>query len=145
MRPRLVGEAVRLLRNADDAEDTVQEAVLKLWAMRSDIGTYRSPDALAVTIVRRLSQNRLRRQPTDNVPEVADTATPETLFITREEGERLMRMLDRLPDAQQAVLRMKHMDGLEVAEIARITGSSTEAVRQNLSRARRRILEIFKI
>jgi RNA polymerase sigma-70 factor (ECF subfamily) len=38
---------------------------------------------------------------------------------------------------------MKHIDGLETSEIASITGSSEEAVRQNLSRARKRILKMF--
>ena len=38
---------------------------------------------------------------------------------------------------------MKHFDGLEISEIAEITGSSAEAVRTNLSRARRRVRDIF--
>ena len=44
---------------------------------------------------------------------------------------------------QQAVLRMKHLDGLEVGEIAELPGSTPEAVRMNLSRARRRVKEMF--
>ena len=64
-------------------------------------------------------------------------------MICREDEERAQKLIDALPGAQQAVLRMKHQEGMEVAEIARITGSSPEAVRQNLSRARRNILKHF--
>ena len=45
--------------------------------------------------------------------------------------------------ADAVQLRMKHTEGMEVGEIARLTGSSPEAVRQNLSRARRNILKHF--
>jgi RNA polymerase sigma-70 factor (ECF subfamily) len=38
---------------------------------------------------------------------------------------------------------MKHVDGFEVEEIAAITGSAPEAIRMNLSRARKKIREIF--
>ena len=40
-------------------------------------------------------------------------------------------------------LRMKHVDGFEVEEIAGLTGSTPEAVRMNLSRARKRVREQF--
>ena len=54
-----------------------------------------------------------------------------------EEEAKVVRPMITLPDMQQAVLRMKHIDGLETAEIAHITGCTEEAVRQNLSRARK--------
>ena len=44
---------------------------------------------------------------------------------------------------EQAILRMKHIDGFEVEEIARLTGSTVIAVRTNLSRARKKVREQF--
>jgi RNA polymerase sigma-70 factor (ECF subfamily) len=64
-------------------------------------------------------------------------------MIDTEEEERVMEMIRTLPDKQQTILRMKHIDGMEVSEIARTTGMTEEAVRQNLSRARRRIISLF--
>ncbi|MBQ9667668.1 MAG: sigma-70 family RNA polymerase sigma factor [Prevotella sp.] len=145
LRPRLVDEAVRLIGDGDEAEDAVQETVLKLWSVRGQLSEYHSADGMAIVIVRRLSLNRLRRPAYGELPELPSDRTPESEFITAEEAARLERLLRQLPDAQQAVLRMKHMDGLEVAEIASMTGCSAEAVRQNLSRARRRILNMFRI
>lgn len=48
------------------------------------------------------------------------------MFILPKEAGRIEEMMKTLPDIQQATLRMKHIDGLEVAEIARIIGSSEE-------------------
>lgn len=147
IRPRLHNEAMRYVSDAADAEDIAQEVVLKLWVMHDRLEEYRSTEALAVVMARRLSLNKMRKA---TVPlaeaRPADTATdqtPEASLIEQEDEERVARLIDALPDTQQAVLRMKHTEGMEVGEIARLTGSSPEAVRQNLSRARRNILKHF--
>lgn len=138
---------MRYVSDEADAEDIAQEVVLKLWVMHDRLDEYRSIEALAVVMARRLSLNHLR---TATVPigeaspaEAATTLTPETDLIDREDEERAQRLIDALPDAQQTVLRMKHKEGMEVGDIARLTGSTPEAVRQNLSRARRNILRHF--
>ena len=48
-----------------------------------------------------------------------------------------------LPPLQQRVLQMKDMEGYETAEIAEITGITPEAVRNNLSRARKRMRKLY--
>lgn len=147
IRPRLHHEALCQQLDNDEAEDVTQETVLKLWVMRQELGHFRSVEALAVVMVRRIVLTRKRKK---SIPladwrevEIQEHDTPETIVINQEEESRLLRLLSKLPDAQQAVLRMKHIDGLETSEIARITGSSEESVRQNLSRARRKIMQMF--
>lgn len=147
MRNRLHSEALRYLSDSSDAEDITQEVVLKLWTMRNRLDEYRSVEALALVITRRLCINKLRKV---TVPlqdwtrqDVETDSSPEDDLISHEEEARIDRLMAELPDAQQAVLRMKHIDGMEVAEIAGVIGSTEEAVRQNLSRARRRIMKCF--
>ena len=137
-----------MLTDSDEAEDVTQEAVLKLWTIREQLDAYRSVEALAVVMVRRLAFSRKRVATTIPLADWQQTDTdsidsPEDLLISQEEEMKIIRMISALPDAQQTVLRMKHIDGLETSEIARITGSSEEAIRQNLSRARKRILKMF--
>ncbi len=147
LRPRLL-QIARWLLADDSCEDVVQETMMKLWLMRHKLDEYRSVSALATVIVRHLCYNILSRE-RDTTVELNDETvlslgvSPENEVIAREEEERLLRVIALLPDLQQAVLRMKHIDGLEVAEIARITGSSAESVRVNLSRARKRVKELF--
>lgn len=148
IRTKLHTEALRLLSDSDKAEDVTQEAVLKLWTIREQLEAYRSVEALAVVMVRRLALSRKRVAATIPLADWQQTDTdsidsPEDLLISQEEETKIIRMISTLPDAQQTVLRMKHIDGLETSEIARITGSSEEAIRQNLSRARKRILKMF--
>ena len=139
-RLKLLRSAEILLKDADDAEDAVQDTVFKLWAMRN-----RLVEALSMVVLRRICLNRLRRANFDLPPTVPDTEpSAEQRLIGREETERVEKLIASLPDKQQTVLRMKHADGLETATIAQLTGISEEAVRQNLSRARRRILKYFE-
>lgn len=147
MRGRLHHEAMRLLSDSDEAEDITQEVVIKLWTMRDRLDEYRSVEALAMVMARRLSLNRLRNAavPLEDwrAHGMESGSTPEAELISKENVRRIERLMDTLPDTQQAILRMKHIDGMEVAEIARMTGCTEEAVRQNLSRARRRIMRHF--
>lgn len=49
----------------------------------------------------------------------------------------------RLPDKQQTVLQLRHMEGMGMADIAELTGSSEVAVRKALSRARQAVRNIY--
>ena len=56
---------------------------------------------------------------------------------------RIRWLISKLPSLQQTIIRMKDVEGYELAEIAEITGTQVEAVRVNLSRARKKIREQF--
>lgn len=148
MRPALLRLASRYMEDADEAEDVIQDVLLKLWFLREKLDRYRSVDALAMVITKHLCINQLRKSKAEFVDleqsigmdsgEAADKSLLES-----EEMEEVLQAITTLPDLQQAVLRMKHIEGFEVEEIARLTGSTPIAVRTNLSRARKRIREQF--
>lgn len=148
MRPTLLRLAVRYMEDTDEAEDIIQDVLLKLWFLRANLDWYRSVDALAMVITKHLCINQLRKSKAEFVDleqsigmdsgEAADKSLLES-----EEMEEVLQAITTLPDLQQAVLRMKHIEGFEVEEIARLTGSTPIAVRTNLSRARKRIREQF--
>lgn len=134
MRPMLLSAASGYLGNADDAEDAVQEVLVKLWAMA---GTLRSPVApLAKVLVRNFCIDRLRRRRV--TVSVDDTALSVTAAESTDCGtlEHIMKIIDTLPATQQVVLRLRHIDGMEMDEIARLTGNNEVNVRKILSRAR---------
>ena len=139
LRPRLLQTARRYL-GEDDAEDTVQDVLLRLWQM---VDMLRMPiDALATVLVRNFCVNRLRRQKpsqalTANCEQADETETDERI-------ERVLAMIDTLPTLQQTILRLRHMDGMGMREIVELTGSSEVAIRKALSRARQTLRQQYE-
>ncbi|WP_290074232.1 RNA polymerase sigma factor [Paramuribaculum intestinale] len=141
VRPRLVSEARRLLGDPDDADDAVQDAMLKLWFYRERLDGYSSFDAPAIVTVRRVCLNRLRSlRPHADISEAERTLDGEA---DGRDFQALMQAIDMLPGVEQAVLRMRHIDGMEIEEIASISSSTPGAVRTALSRARRGVRQLY--
>lgn len=139
LRPQLLQTARRYL-NEDDAEDTVQDVLLRLWQM---VDMLRMPiDALATLLVRNFCVDRLRRQR----PSQALTASCEQPEETEtdERIERVLEMIDTLPTLQQTILRLRHIEGMGMKEIAELTGSSEVAIRKTLSRARQTLKQQYE-
>ena len=127
----LVRRAERLLQSTSAAEDVVQDALLKLFTMRSRLDDYRSPAALARTVVRHLSLNAIRDRKSVAAIDMARMTADEEAPDEGELAGRLARTLaimDSLPASQQMIMRMKHVDGMEVEQIARAAACSREAV-----------------
>ena len=137
LRPRLMQLARRFL-NDDDAEDTVQDALLRLWLM---VGELRQPfDALALRLTRNLCIDMVRRK--KNTVKLVDSS--ETDEADHDERiERMMTVISTLPNLQQIILRLRHIEGMEMNEIAALTGSSEVAIRKALSRARQAVRQKY--
>ena len=62
---------------------------------------------------------------------------------TDERIDRMLHIMNALPTFQQTILHLRHIDGMEYAGIAQITGSTEAAIRQAVSRARRAVLKQY--
>ena len=138
LRPQLMLTARRYLGD-DDAEDTVQDVLLRLWQM---VGEMRQPfDALALRLTRNLCIDKVRRKkPTVMLTDSGETDQAEN---DDERIERMMAVVSTLPDLQQTVLRLRHLEGMEMNEIADLIGSSEVAIRKALSRARQAVKQKY--
>lgn len=141
LRPTLIDLAVGYTKSRDDAEDIVQDVMLKLWTMRNDV--QRPMGALAHVLTRNLCVDFLRRRkPTvDAIP--SDVQETGNEVSAAEQAERLMGVIDTLPTTYQVVLRLRHIEGMTMGDMARLMGSSEAAVRKALSRARQAVLRIY--
>ena len=138
LRPRLMLTARRYLGD-DDAEDTVQDALLRLWQM---VGELRQPlDALALRLTRNLCIDQVRRRKPTVM--LTDSGGTDLADGDDERIERMMAVVSTLPDLQQTILRLRHLEGMEMNEIADLTGSSEVAVRKALSRARQAVRQKY--
>lgn len=131
IRPRLINQAQRYLGNADDAEDVVQDALLRMWQMRDQL---RSPlDRMAMVVTRNLAIQLLRQRKSEDLLDYIETDEPQEDFRI----ERILMILSSLPPMQQTIFRLRHIEGWEMADIAELVGSNEVAVRKTLSRARK--------
>mgnify|MGYP000859434916 CR=1 FL=1 len=148
LREKLVNITFKLMQDREDAEDVVQETFLKLWAIRDELEQYNSVEALAVQIAKNKSLDRLKAKRTERFDDSekftpSGELTPDKVVEEHDAVEQIRRIMAGLPDLQQLIIRMKDIEGYEISEIAEITGTQAEAVRVNLSRARKKVREIF--
>jgi RNA polymerase sigma-70 factor (ECF subfamily) len=145
-RPRLFGIAYRMLGSAVEAEDVVQEAWLR-W-QTCDRSVVRDPTAFLATTTTRLAINAVRAARTRHetyvgpwLPEPVDTSADPTLGAERSEALELavMLLLERLSPAERAAYVLREAFDYPYREIASVLQASEVAVRQYVSRARKRL------
>ena len=118
----------------------MQDVLLRLWQM---VGTLRVPiDALATVLVRNYCIDKLRRKRPSQTLNINCEQAEET--ETDERIERISSMIDTLPTLQQTILRLRHIEGMEMRQIAELTGSTEGAIRKTLSRARQTLKQQYE-
>jgi RNA polymerase sigma-70 factor (ECF subfamily) len=141
--------ALSLTRNHADAEDVVQEALLRAYrAIDRFDGRY--PRAWLLTIVRNAQINRVRRRrpellrdPDVTMALVADTGdggrSPEELVVDEGFDSRVEAAYGDLPEKFRRVVELVDLEGRSYQEAADILGVPTGTVMSRLHRARRRM------
>lgn len=135
-------------RNREDAEDAVQEVLIKIWLRKWQPGD--NIDGLAVRAIKNqcvsMQRKLLLRRTADIDDEARRTAAPEesdTNIRTEEQNETIERAICLLPRSEQRLIRMKQK-GLEADEITLITGIPIHSVRTILSAARKKLIKQLK-
>ncbi len=140
--------AFSLLRNAQDAEDAVQEAFLKLYRGEA----WRRMDnekAFLARTVWRVALDRLpkgREQPLDETAGefVSGEDSPETSAVRSAQAARLRSMIDALPEELRQVLLLSAIEELNSREIAELIGIPEGTVRTRMMRAREELKRRFE-
>ncbi|MCE5173898.1 MAG: sigma-70 family RNA polymerase sigma factor [Bacteroidales bacterium] len=148
LRDKLFFTAKKLLEEEQDSEDTVQEVFLRLWHMRDSLEHYDNLIAFATTMTKNLCIDKIRVRGRMNSleEEMFRQAGPDNPYLQLERkdtNEILHAIIEKLPPLQKAIIKMKDIEEYEIEEIAEITGSQAEAIRMNLSRARKKVREEY--
>lgn len=121
---KLLGIALRILRDRDAAEDALQDAFVKIWHKADSYSANGlSPMTWLITVARNTAIDRLRArretQALDQVPErAAPEATPEGSAIAASEARRIARCLGELAPDRRAAVRGAYLMGESYAELA---------------------------
>ncbi|MDR2823875.1 MAG: sigma-70 family RNA polymerase sigma factor [Prevotellaceae bacterium] len=138
--------AFRLLENRQDAEDAVQEAFTKLWIKRAKLHQIANNEAFAMVVLRNICLDILKAKKvkfTDFDENLPESQSSSAEMETREKALIVRKLIDRLPDTQCRIIKMKHWDNFSNDEISHATGISEGNVRVILSRARKTLREQF--
>jgi RNA polymerase sigma-70 factor (ECF subfamily) len=141
---RLFRAARAILKDDADAEDVVQEAYVRAFAhlrdfeRRASFATWLTKITIYEALARARKRGRFETMDTDDETEVAATSTadPERAASQRQLAAVVEEAIDRLPVAFRAVLLLRTVEGLSVAETAASLGIAEETVRTRLHRAR---------
>lgn len=145
-RGKLYRVALRLLVSTDEAEDAVQEVMLKLWAKRDDLDRYTSVEALAMTMTKNFCLDQLKSKRAGNLRIVHSNYTDGDPGLQRRLEDRdtmriVEKMMEGLPEQQKMIVQLRDIEQYEYEEIASIMGMNETAVRVALSRARKTLRE----
>lgn len=141
MQPALILIARKIIGDEEDAKDVVQDSLLRLWQLKEEVQNVRG---FARILVRNRSLDLVRKRKTSVQVGLTETTGIAPTDEHDERIERMMTLVESLPTMQQTVLRLRHMEGMEMSEIAELTGTTEQAIRQSLSRARRAVLAKYK-
>ena len=149
IRGKILNYSIKMLEDVEEAEDTVQEVFLKLWEMRAKLSEYDSVEALAVTMTKNICLNKIsfrQRHVKEELPQVQIYWRDETADRHLEDSDAVdwvKKIIETLPPLQKMIIKMRDIEDYELNTIAEITGCTDEAVRMNLSRARKKVKECF--
>lgn len=149
IRPRMMKIALDFFQNQEDAEDAVQEVLLRMW-LRDGLPND-NYEALAVRATKNVCvsmwrKQKLRRMETidaDNDTSM-DSGSSDSQVLTQEQAQRIEQAINRLPRSEQRLIRLKQEADLEADEIAVITGIPVRSVRSMISSARHKLLKLLK-
>lgn len=149
LKDKLYRLALRITLNTAEAEDIVQDTLMRLWDKRKEWPLLSSIEAYSLTIARNLAIDRSQRMDarhaelSEDAKEMPDTATPYNRLELSEQMRLIGSLINRLPEKQRTVLQLRDVEGKSYKEIAEVMQITEEQVKVSLFRARKKIKQQF--
>ena len=137
--------ALRITMNKAEAEDVVQDTLLKVWERRDEWEQINNLEAFAIATCRNRALDIVKRagRKTENLDEMAhfSNQTPHEQLVANEEISLVRRLMDDLPEVQRTIMLLRDIEGKTYQEIAQMLDISETQVKVYLHRARTKIKE----
>lgn len=142
--------ALRITMSREEAEDIVQDTLIKVWDKRDSWEGIDSIEAFSITICRNLALDRIKKH--DNLNDSIDetqtdsidhSSNPFERTLQRDRVELVKNLVDTLPEKQKCCMQLRDFEGKAYKEIAEVLGISEEQVKVNIFRARQTVKERF--
>lgn len=137
--------SLRIVGDRAEAEDIVQEVMIKIWHKRKDWEFIDNMEAWCVKMTRNLSIDKLRSkhrktQDIDGLFHLQDAAaTPLETTEQKDTLQHIAQLMQDLPEAQRLVMHLRDIEELSYKEIMQQLDMTMPQVKTNLFRARNKI------
>lgn len=134
--------AMSMLGNSFDAEDVIQELLVRIWKRKDQFVEIDNKEAWCMTVTRNLSIDKIRsrKNDTSNIDDyyhISDqAASPSQRLEQKDTLNSVMKLMDQLPDKQKMVMHLRDVEGYTYQEISEMTELTVDQVKVNLFRAR---------
>ncbi len=146
--PRLYAFSFKIINDSSLAKDVVQNVFIKIWETHSSF-SFDNPEAFIYQMVRNASLNYVRHlKVVENLKsKVKDQYLGEEMYyidmvgnepyilIEKELEEKILQVMNSLPDKCLTVFRMSRIEGFKNREIAEHLNISVKAVEKHISKA----------
>ena len=145
LKDKLFRVALRITFDRAEAEDIVQETLIKVWNKREEWNSLDSVEAYCLTLTKKLAidlrekMDARTEELTEQHDRTQDDANP---YEELEQKERLMwvhRLMEELPEKQRKIMLMRDIEEKSYKEIAQALNVTEEQVKINLFRARQKV------
>jgi len=152
LKDKLFRLALRITLNREDAEDVVQETMIRVWKKRDTWDAIDSMEAFCLTICRNMAIDKTRRAGADDTTldetQQAEStpayfANPEEKAVQTDRVNVIRNIIDTLPEKQKTAVQLRDFEGKSYKEIAQIMSITEDQVKVNIFRARQTIKQKF--
>ena len=139
--------ALRITLNSQEAEDVVQDVIIKLWKQQSGGTHIDNLEAYTLRMVRNLALDRQRMKvnQTENIDgmDFSGTSSIEDSIEQDERISRIRQAMAQLPEKQRIAMQLRDFEGRSYKEIADIMEITEDQVKVNIFRARQTIRQLI--
>ncbi|WP_052671163.1 RNA polymerase sigma factor [Draconibacterium sediminis] len=146
---KLLRFATHFLHDEDQARDVVQDVFLKLWQRKETLDEVENIEAFAMRMTRNRCLDVIRANRTVPIDEDTDrrlkakTIDVHSKVELGESAKQIKMLIGQLPELQQNIMHMRDIEQLSYDEIEEATGLQRNAIRVNLSRARKKVRDEY--
>ena len=143
--------ALRITLNTAEAEDIVQETLIKVWNRRETWDQIDNIEAFCFTVCRNLSLDSIKRHDNQNktlddkgADQIDLSNDPSRQTIVNDQMNMVRQIVDSLPEKQRSCIQLRDFEGKTYKDIALVLGISEEQVKVNIFRGRQTIKQRFE-
>ena len=149
LKDKLFRLALRITLDRAEAEDVVQDTMIRVWNKRDEWQQFGSVEAYCLIVAKNLAIDRSQKKDAQNVelsPEMAeeaDTSGPYDRLVNNERMKIIHRLIDELPEKQRLIMQLRDIEGESYKDIAKVLQLTEEQVKVNLFRARQKVKQRY--